>query len=66
MSWSVEPEGTILMGGFPDDWITLNSIQFNSKFRNSLNSSEIVKHDGTTEKTFDLKYGLVYVYFVIL
>ena len=31
MSWSVEPEGTILMGGFPDDWITLISMFTDSK-----------------------------------
>ena len=31
MSWSVEPEGTILIGGFPDDWNTLISIRFDSK-----------------------------------
>ena len=35
VSWSVEPEGTMLMGGF---W------------------SEIVKHDGNTETSFDLNY----------
>ena len=48
VSWSVEPEGTILMGGIVGDG------------RQPLNSSEIVKHDGTTERTFDLKYRLQY------
>ena len=40
VSWAVE-EGTILMGGLYSD---------------SMTSSEIVKHDGTTERSFDLKY----------
>ena len=44
MSWSVEPEGTILMGG-----------------QESTTTSEIVKHDGTTERTFDMKYWTWYV-----
>ena len=44
MSWRVEPEGTILMGG-----------------QESTTTSEIVKHDGTTERTFDMKYWTWYV-----
>ena len=45
VSWSVE-EGTILIGGY------YGSRGYNSYSR----TSEIVKHDGTTERSFDLKY----------
>ena len=38
VSWSLEPEGTILMGGLLGY------------------TSEIMKHDGTTERSFDMKY----------
>ena len=38
VSWSLESEGTILMGGLLGY------------------TSEIMKHDGTTERSFDMKY----------
>ena len=43
VSWKVE-EGTILMGGY---------------FSGTENTSEIVKHDSTTESSFDMNYYTV-------
>ena len=45
MSWSVE-EGTILMGG---------GHQYGARL-----TTEIVKHGGTTETSFHMKYGTMY------
>ena len=43
VAWTVE-EGTILMGGY---------------FSGTENTSEIVKHDSTTESSFDMNYYTV-------
>ena len=45
MSWAVE-DGVILIGGDGSD---------------AENTSEIVRHDGTNEPTFNLHYSTVYV-----
>ena len=44
VSWSVEPEGIILLGGYDGG---------------ARSTSEIVKHDGTTESSFHLKNSIL-------